>query len=50
MPQNFNELKIRVPDASESLDMHMLSSVWNEIFIVLACVDSPMGLTFKSDK
>jgi hypothetical protein len=47
--QNLDELKIRIRDACESVDMQMLSNVWNEI-IVLTPVESPMGLTLKSGK
>jgi len=49
MPQNLHELKIHILGACESVDMQILSTVWNEINI-LTCAESPMGFTLRSDK
>jgi len=48
MPLNLHELKICIQDACESVDMQM-ANVWTEI-IILLCVESPVGLTLKSNK
>ena len=46
--QNLDKHEIYISCASESFDMRMLFSIWNEIDCLL-WVNFPVKLTFKSD-
>jgi hypothetical protein len=49
MPQNLCEGKIHIQDVCESPGMQMLSTGIG-LIIIFMCVESPVGLTLKSDK